>query len=56
MVVDWLWRLCKMTVESADVPEDWKFAVIVPLYNDKIDRTECRSYRGRVEDFDRHCQ
>ena len=31
MVVDWIWRLCDMTFENV-VPEDWTFAVIVPLY------------------------
>ena len=30
-VVDWIWRLCNMTFESV-VPEDWRSAVIVPLY------------------------
>ena len=34
-VVDWIWRLCNMTFESF-VPEDWKFAVIVPLYKGKV--------------------
>ena len=30
-VVDWIWRLCNMAFESGVVPENWRFAVIVPL-------------------------
>ena len=28
------------------VPEDWRSAVIVPLYKGKGERTECSNYRG----------
>ena len=28
------------------MPEDWKSAVIVPLYKGKGERTECKNYRG----------
>ena len=28
------------------VPEDWMSAVIVPLYEGKGERTECKKYRG----------
>ena len=31
-MVAWKWRLCNMTFEIGVVPEDWKSAVIVPLY------------------------
>ena len=31
-VVDWIWRLCSMAFESGVLPEDWRSAVIVPLY------------------------
>ena len=34
-----------MTFESGVVPEDWRSAVIVPLYNCKGERTECKNYR-----------
>ena len=30
-----------MAFESGVVPEDWRFAVIVPLYKGKGERTEC---------------
>ena len=33
-VVDWIWRLCNMAFESGVIPEDWRSAVIVPLYKD----------------------
>ena len=45
-VVDWIWRLCNITIESGKVPEDWRFAMIVPLYKSKGERTECSNYRG----------
>ena len=45
-VVDWIWRLCNVAFESGVVPEDWKSAMIVPLYKDKGDRMECSNYRG----------
>ena len=45
-VVDWIWRLCNMTLESGVVPGDWRFDVIVPLYNGKGERNECKNYRG----------
>ena len=35
-----------MAFESGVVSEDWRSAVIVPLYKDKGERTECKNYRG----------
>ena len=34
-----------MAFESGVVPEDWRFAVIVPLFRGKGDTNECRNYR-----------
>ena len=31
-VLDWIWRLCNMAFVSGVVPEDWRSAMIVPLY------------------------
>ena len=45
-VVDWIWRLCNIAFESGVVPEDWKSAVIIPLYKGKGEWTECSNYRG----------
>ena len=35
-----------MAFESGVVPENWRSAVIVPLYKGKGERTECKNYRG----------
>ena len=45
-VVDWIWRLCNMAFKSGVVPEDWRFAVIIPLYKGKGKKYECKNYRG----------
>ena len=42
-VVDWMWRLCNMSFESSDVPEDWRSAVIILLYKGKGQRLELRN-------------
>ena len=44
-MVDWIWRLCYTAFESGVVPENWRSAVIVTLYNDKGERTECKNHR-----------
>ena len=44
--VDWIWKLCNMAFESGVVFEDWRYAVIVPLYKGKGERTECNNYRN----------
>ena len=46
-VVDWFWRLCNMGFESDDVPEDWRYVVIVPLYKGKGE-TEYKNYKGVI--------
>ena len=45
-VVDWSWRVCNIAFESGVVPEDWRSAVIIPLYKGKGERTEYKNYRG----------
>ena len=45
-VVDKIWRLCNKAFESGVVPEDWRYAVIVPLYKGKGEGTECKNFRG----------
>ena len=45
-VVHWIWRLCNMAFESGVEAEDWRPAVIVPLYKGKGERRECSNYRG----------
>ena len=38
-VLDWTWRLRNMAFESGVMPEDWRPAGIVPLYEGKGERT-----------------
>ena len=42
-VVDLIWRLCNMAFESGDMPEDWRSAMIVPLYEGKERRLNVRT-------------
>ena len=35
-----------MAFESGVVPEDWRSAVIIPLYKGKGERTECSNFRS----------
>ena len=35
-----------MASESGVAPEDWRSAVIVPLYKCKGEKTECKNYKG----------
>ena len=44
-VVDWIW-LYDMAFENGVVPEDWRSAMIVPLYKGKGERKKCSNYRG----------
>ena len=45
-LVDWIWRLCNTAFENGVVPENWRPALIVPLYKGKGERIECKNYRG----------
>ena len=42
----YIWMLSSTVFESGVVPEDWRSAVIVPLYKGKGVRTECSNYSG----------
>ena len=39
-VLDWIWRLCNTAFVNGVVPEDWRSAVIIPLYKGKGEMTE----------------
>ena len=41
---DWISRLCNMAFEISVVAEDWRSALIVPLYKGKGERNECKNY------------
>ncbi len=38
--------ICEQAWKKGEVPDDWKKAIIVPLYNGKGSRNECSIYRG----------
>ncbi len=38
--------ICEQAWKRGEVPDDWKKAIIVPLYKGKGSRNECGSYRG----------
>ena len=57
-MVDWVWRLCNMALESDVVPEHWRSAVIVPLYKGKgvmvligEEDLECELYIELIQDL-----
>ncbi len=45
-VVEWILLICERAWKKGEVPDDWKKAIIVPLYKGKGGRCECSSYRG----------
>ena len=45
-VVDLIWNPCNMAFESGVVAEDWRSAVIVPLYKGNGEVTECSNYKS----------
>ncbi len=45
-VVEWMLLVCEQAWKKGEVPDDWKKAIIVPLYKGKGSRSECSSYRG----------
>ncbi len=46
IVVDWMMWICNLAWEQSKVPEDWRKAIIVPLYKGKGNREECNNYKG----------
>ncbi len=45
-VVEWMLLISERAWKEGEVPDDWKKAIIVPLYKSKGSRSECSSYRG----------
>ncbi len=45
-VAEWMLLICERAWKEGEVPDDWKKAIIVPLYKGKGRRSECSSYRG----------
>ncbi len=46
IVVDWMMLICNLAWEQSKVPEDWRKAIVVPLYKGKGNREESNNYRG----------
>ncbi|KAK3893161.1 hypothetical protein Pcinc_003002 [Petrolisthes cinctipes] len=46
VVVEWMLLICTLAWRQGEVPEDWRRAIIVPLYKGKGSKDECGSYRG----------
>ncbi len=42
IVIDWMVWICNLAWEQGKVPEDWRRAIIVPLYKGKGNREECK--------------
>ncbi len=39
-------RVCPKAWEVGRVPDDWRKAMIVPIYKGKGSKEECKNYRG----------
>ncbi len=46
IVVDWMMWICNLAWKQSKVPEEWRKAIIVPLYKGKVSREECNNYRS----------
>ncbi len=44
IVVDWMVWICNLAREQSKVSEDWRKAIIVPLYKGKGKRVECYNF------------
>jgi hypothetical protein len=42
----WLLRLFNSCMNMGNVSEDWRSSIILPLFNSKGDKKECKNYRG----------
>ncbi len=45
IVVDWMMWICNLAWKQSKVPEDWRKAIVVPLYKGKGNREECNNYK-----------
>ena len=45
MMVNWIWKLCNIAFESDIMPEDLRYAVIVPLHKGKGEMIKFKNYR-----------
>ncbi len=45
-VVEWMTMICNLAWRQGEVPDEWKMAVIVPLYKNKGNKDECSNNKG----------
>ena len=45
-LLECLTRVCKVCVSEEKVPNDWVRTIVVPLYQGKGNRNDCKNYRG----------
>ena len=43
---EWLTRVIVVCFKEGRVPKDWMKAIIIPIYKGKVDKGECKNYRG----------
>ncbi len=46
IIVEWKVWICNLSWEPSKVLEDWRKAIIVPLYKGKGNKEECNNSRG----------
>jgi hypothetical protein len=46
VIVECMVRLFNVCINIGNAPEDWRSAIVVPLFNGKGDKKECKNYRG----------
>jgi hypothetical protein len=44
--VEWLVSLFNVFMNMGEVPKDWRSAIVVPLFDGKGDKKECKNYRS----------
>jgi hypothetical protein len=46
VIVECLVRIFNVCMNMGNTPEDWRSAIIVPLFKGNGDKKECKNYRG----------
>ncbi|XP_060202733.1 uncharacterized protein LOC132631151 [Lycium barbarum] len=44
--LEWLTRLLNVIFKTAEMPEEWRWSTMIPLYKNKGDIQNCNNYRG----------
>ena len=46
--IDVMTKLCQRVLDGKGMPKNWKTSVMVPIYNEKGDVTNCNAYRVKL--------